>query len=436
MKKKLKNVFINEDYKEILNKGFSFLILRIGGLFLGYIFTLLIAREYGASVLGLISLSFTLIMCLSIFGRLGIDVNLIPFFSIESNKNDSGLFFKVLLKAFIFSSLLAFILYCFKEPIAIKVFKKPQLEPYFFWSAITIPFWTITLVCAGLFRALKKTTYFAFFNNPGRFSLTLLVFILLFYCFTPDGLTAIKAHFYGIFVLATVSVYFASKQFETIKVFPVSNSWLFLRDAFPMMLSGVVIVFLGWIDTFFLGIYETDSTIGIYNVALKIAMLTSFSLQAINSILAPKIAKHHKQSNERELKKIIKFATNINFIITLIVVLLIFLFHEFLLGLFGQEFLAGAVILLILCVGQLINSLSGSVGLIFQMTGHQKIHQNIVLVALGINIILNSILTPKYGAVGAAIATVISMTFWNVYGAIYLKRKMNIVSYFNFKWKR
>jgi len=436
MKKIIKQVFNNEDYKEILNKGFSFLILRLGGLFLGYIFTFLIAREYGASILGLISLSFTLIMCLSIFGRLGIDVNLIPFFSIESNKNDSGLFFKVLLKAFIFSSLLAFVLYFFKEAISIKIFKKPQLEPYIIWSALTIPFWTITLVCAGLFRSLKKNTYFAFFNNPGRFLLTLLAFLLLFYGFIPDGLTAIKAHFYGIFVLAIGSVYFAFKQFETIKVFSVSNSWLFLREAFPMMLSGVVIVFLGWTDTIVLGIYETDNTIGIYNVALKIAMLTSFSLQAINSILAPKIAKYHKNSNEKELKRIINFATNVNFIITLIVVLLIFLFHKFLLGLFGQEFLAGVVVLLTLSAGQLINSLSGSVGLILQMTGRQKIHQNILLAALTINIILNFVLTPQYGAIGAAIATLISMTFWNIYGAIYLKRKMNIVSYFNFKWKK
>lgn len=436
MKKTIKQTFKNEDYKEILNKGFSFLILRIGGLFLGYIFTFLIAREYGAGVLGLVSLSFTLIMCLGILGRLGIDVNLIPFFSIESNKNDSGLFFKVLLKAFIFSSLLAFILYCFKDAISINIFKKPKLEPYIIWSALTIPFWTITLVCAGLFRALKKNTYYAFFNNPGRFLSSLLMFLLLFYVFIPDGLIAIKAHFFGIFVLAIVSVYFALKQFETVKVFSVFNSWIFLRKAFPMMLSGVVIVFLGWIDTFFLGVYETENTIGIYNVALKIAMITSFSLQAINSILAPKVAKYHKESNKKELKRIIKFATNVNFIITIIVVFLIFLFHEFLLGLFGQEFLAGSVVLLILSVGQLINSLSGSVGLIFQMTGLQKIHQNILLTALAINIILNFVLTPKYGAIGAAIATVISMTFWNIYGAIFLKRKMNIVSYFNFKLKK
>jgi len=433
MKKKVKQVFNNEDYKEILKKGFSFLVLRIVGLFLGYLFTFLIAREYGANVVGLVSLSFTLIMCISIFGRLGIDVNLIRFFSNESHKNDSGLFLRMTIKSFLFSLLLACVLFLFKEEISIGIFKKPQLEPYIFWSALTIPCWTITLVCAGLFRALKKNTLFAFFNNPGRFLMTLLAFMLLIYVFKDEDLAAIKAHFYGVFILSIISLFSAFKQFDTIKTHSDFNTWKFLKEAFPMMLSGVVIVFLGWTDTFVLGIYETDEAIGVYNVALKIATLTSFSLQAINSILAPKVTKYYRESEENKMKKIIRFGTNTNFFITLLVVLLIMIFHKFLLKFFGLEFLQGATVLLILCTGQLVSSLSGSVGLILQMIGYQKIYRNIVFVALMINIALNFILTPRFGVEGAALATFISMAFWNIYGAIYLKRKVNLTTYFSLK---
>src|SRR5690606_871393 len=310
------------------------------------------------------------------------------------------------------------------------LFKKPQLEAYMIWTALTIPLWTIILVCAGLFRALKKNTLFAFFNNPGRFLSTLIILLVLFICCKDDLLLAIKAHFYGVLIIAILSIYLALKQFEKISVISNSNSWLFLKEAYPMMLSGAIIVFLGWVDTFVLGIYETDETIGVYNVALKIATLTSFSLQAINSILAPKIAKYYKEGKDREFRKIIKFATNINFLITLVIVVLIIVLHKTLLGMFGREFQSGSLVLLILCMGQLINSLSGSVGVIMQMTGLQKVYQNIVLMALLINVMLNFMLTPKYGATGAAIATVISMAFWNIYGAAYLKKKKNIISYF------
>src|SRR5690606_13428512 len=127
------------------------------------------ARKYGASVNGLVSLGFTLIMCISVFGRLGIDINLIPFYSNKNNRLDSGLFFNVLLRAFLFSSFLAILLIIFKENVSIGLFNNPHLQPYILWVALTIPFWTTTLICGGLFRSFKKSNLFAFFNNAGRF---------------------------------------------------------------------------------------------------------------------------------------------------------------------------------------------------------------------------------------------------------------------------
>ena len=435
MSKRINHILSDQDYKEILTKGFSFLVLRVGGLLAGFLFTFFVAREYGARVVGLVALSFTLIMCLSIFGRLGIDINLIPFYSKEENKSDSGLFIKVLLKSLTFSIGIATALFLLRDVVAIHLFKKPELVPFIYWASLTIPLWTITLVCAGLFRANKRNTLFAFFNNPGRFIISLLVLLAFLWGLNANDLIPIKAHFYAVLTLAIISVITALRQFEQINIKPNSNSWSFLKQAFPMMLSGVIIVFLGWADTFVLGIYEENDTIGIYNVALKIATLTSFSLQAINSILAPKLAKYFNDDNTKEFKKIIRFATKLNFFITLFVVAMILGFHQFILGLYGEEFLSGATVLFILCSGQLINSLSGSVGLIMQMTGLQKTYQNIVLAALVINVTLNFILTPIFGAIGAAVATFVSMAFWNLYSAIYLKRKFNITSYFTLTYK-
>lgn len=103
--------------------------------------------------------------------------------------------------------------------------------------------------------------------------------------------------------------------------------------------------------------------------------------------------------------------------------LIIVIFHDFLLGIFGEEFKAGYIILFIFCAGQLVNSLSGSVGIIMQMIGKQKVYQNFVIIALFINLALTFILTPVYGGIGAAVSTVISMVFWNIGCAVYLKKK-------------
>ena len=273
-------------------------------------------------------------------------------------------------------------------------------------------------------------SWFAFLNNPGRFIMTILVLLVLL-AGVSDPLHAIIAHFYGVLLLSFIALIKVITILKKISFNSQSSSWKFLKDSYPMMLSSTILLLLGWLDTFVLGIYETDENIGIYNVALKVAALTSFALQGINSILAPKLAKTFASGEKQVFDKLIQFATTINFYITLVIVIVLIVFRQTILGLFGEEFLVGGLILVVLCIGQLVNSLSGSVGVILQMTGHQKVYQNIVLIALALNLILNFTLTPVYGGMGAAIATVVSIASWNIIGAVYLKRKLKIKSYYS-----
>lgn len=428
--KRFQKILLDVDSRDIFIQGFSFLSIRIVGIFVGYLFTYFIATQYGAAVNGLVSLAFTLFLFLSIFSRLGIDINLIRFYAIEDNFTKSkGLFTRVLLKSVLFSSILSFLLYLAKDFIVFELFKKPQFEPYIIWTALAIPFWVITSLCAGYLRAREQNKWFAFLNNPGRFLFALLFFLFL-WLIHDQPLNAIIAHFYGVVVLAILSLIVAYSNIKTISLKTEESSWLFLKEAFPMMLSSTILILLGWLDTFVLGIFESNDNIGIYNVAIKIATFTSFTLQAINSILAPKLAKSHNEQDQALFNKLIRFTTTLNFYSTLIIVALIVLTHKWLLGIFGDEFVSGGSVLILLCLGQLINSMSGSVGVILQMTGKQKVYQYIVIVALFLNIILNFTLIPKFGIVGAAIATVVSISSWNVIGAVYLKRKMNIRSYY------
>jgi O-antigen/teichoic acid export membrane protein len=90
--------------------------------------------------------------------------------------------------------------------------------------------------------------------------------------------------------------------------------------------------------------------------------------------------------------------------------------------LFGKEFIAGTGVLYILLLGQLSNTFSGSLALILQMTGNEKVFRNILTLGLIINVLLNIILIPRIGMIGAAIASAISLIVWNVLSLIYIKR--------------
>jgi O-antigen/teichoic acid export membrane protein len=84
-------------------------------------------------------------------------------------------------------------------------------------------------------------------------------------------------------------------------------------------------------------------------------------------------------------------------------------------AIFGNEHIeTGYIVLIILSLGQLINCITGSVGYTLTMTGNQKIELiNSILLGL-MSIILNFWLIPKYGALGAAIASCSSMCLINM----------------------
>ena len=64
--------------------------------------------------------------------------------------------------------------------------------------------------------------------------------------------------------------------------------------------------------------------------------------------------------------------------------------------------------LIILSVGQFFNAYCGSIGYLLNMTGKEKIFKNAILIGAILNIILNFVLIPYWGIIGAAVASAVS----------------------------
>lgn len=425
----LKKYFQDKENLELLSKGSSFLVIKIIGTLFSFMFTLYMTNTFGEAVWGLFSLAVIIFSLLSVVGCLGLDTNLVKFYSQDTHLEDVGIYFKSLVKVILFTSLITLVFYYFSPFIVNEVFivPKPELISYFKWILPSIPFWSIVLLSSSVMRARKMNKLYAFYMTAARF-ICLVAFIQFFNTTQVDFI--LQLYFYTILGLSIVSIIHTIIILKKISFKSNENSWLFVKDSLPMMLSSSLLILMSWTDTFVLGVYQDESEVGIYNVAVKITTLSIFSLQAINSILAPKIAKLYSEGNKESYHKLIQFSTKINFFITCVVITFILVFSTFFLDLFGDGFISGFNILLILCVGQLINSLSGSVGIVLQMIGEQKRFQNYILTALFVNLVLTIVLTQLYSGVGAAIATVVSIIFWNIPGAYYLKKKKGIQTYF------
>ena len=78
---------------------------------------------------------------------------------------------------------------------------------------------------------------------------------------------------------------------------------------------------------------------------------------------------------------------------------------------FGSEFLPGYPILMLLVTAAFIQAVFGIGGTTLNMTGFPKINLINTLIACGFNIGLNFYLIPTMGGKGAAIATLITLSF-------------------------
>ncbi|MCH9659596.1 MAG: polysaccharide biosynthesis C-terminal domain-containing protein [Bacteroidetes bacterium] len=416
-------VKLNNDFLEILKKGGAALFLRIFGFLAGYFFVYLTVRYFGAETQGRISLSFSIMIVSSLVCRLGADVNFVKIFAINNNiENAKGLYFKSWPLFFLMAASLGVVLYFGAGFISSWAFNDPKLELYLKWTAPSIVFFTLLLINASVFRGLRKNALYAFLFNGGRFVFTLVFFLLLIFLWDKDPISTIIAHTLALGTLFLISVFYIRKY-----MFPKTKETTysvkpFILDSLPMFLSASMIVLLGWTDTIILGIYEESSVVGMYSVVLKIATVVSFSLQAVDSILAPKLSRAFHDKDMRLFKSLIKFSTIINAVIAIGAVLFIFIFQDFILNIFGAEFQQAATAMLILCVGQLFNAVIGPVGSMFQMTGYQKVFQNILIVSFIINLALNLLLIKDYGINGVAVATAVSLIVSKLVSAYYVKK--------------
>jgi O-antigen/teichoic acid export membrane protein len=188
-----------------------------------------------------------------------------------------------------------------------------------------------------------------------------------------------------------------------------------LRISLPMLLVAGFLLLLDRTDVVMLGILAGAEDVGTYNAASRTASLASFILVAVNAIAAPTIASLYHQNQQEKLQVLASTVAHLIFWPSLLVVVALLLLAPFILGLFGEAFLAGQNILAVLAIGHLVNVGVGSVGYFMNMTGNQDEMARVVGVVSVVNIVLNAVAIPLYGALGAAFATAVSMAGWNVW---------------------
>ena len=446
MKEKLKSALKDKDFSELLRgSGLSF-FLRFGGLAAGYLLTLIIAHLFGAKGLGDYVLAITVLRLFTLLAKLGLDTTSIRFiasFASQEKWTSIFRFRKQVVTILSFTSVFASILmYCLSEEIANLINANPdfiQLNAFF-----VLPMAFFMLHYQSL-RGLKRIAEFSFFYRMSQ-ALFSIISIVIIYQFIQDSEVPVYAYLVSVIIVSLLS--FLSFQYwlkdrsegkESAEQDIMRYSTL-LKISIPLMFAQSVQFIMAWTDKLMLGAIDTPdvtlglttnaSEVGIYHTAFKLSMFAAVALMSINSIASPKFAEMFGKNDMEGLKKVVLQSTKMIFWTSVPLVTIFFIFPDFFLGLFGEEFKIGVTAFIFLSCGRLISSFSGSVGNILQMTGNQNIYASILLIGAVLNIVLNLILIPLYGINGAALASMSSLIVWNLSMVLVVKKKLGFYTFY------
>ena len=417
----------------LVKKSIKVLILRVFGVFFLFSVTLFITNNFSEELVGMFDVSRAVLFIFGSICLLGVNQAIIYYSGyLLANKSLGSIkkiYQKMMLIIFV-TSAISFLLFLLVPKTAINSFYEKDVYTIVYKTLMVLFFYGATMLNIELYRAIKKIEVSEIFRNILRHIFFLATLFVINSVGKNDYLVDVfLMNFIFLGIFSTGAVFLSLKKLpQNSSNSPIGFKEIILRS-YPMSISFICFLLMQSTDIVLIGKFMNFKDVAHYAVAVKLTMIIALVLTSVNAVFAPKISELFNLNNSKELKGNIKKATRLIFVLTTPIILFMLFFSSSILPLFGQGYINASVALKILLVSQIINALSGSVGMYMNMTGNERIFQRILIIALIINVVLNWILIPKYHLLGAAIATSISTVFWNIYSVWFLFKKKNIKTY-------
>lgn len=164
------------------------------------------------------------------------------------------------------------------------------------------------------------------------------------------------------------------------------------------------------LDTVMLGFMSDDISVGLYSVASKVKWLLLMLITSGSAVLLPRLSFYVSKNNQQQYNKILKESTTLIFLIAIpMSIYFIFAAKNSIVLLGGEKFIPAVFSMQILMPILLISGFSNITGnQILLPFNKEKYFMYAVTSGAIVNLILNLILIPKYGIVGASIATLVA----------------------------
>ncbi len=198
------------------------------------------------------------------------------------------------------------------------------------------------------------------------------------------------------------------------------------KAALPMWVSASAVALAGNVDVLAVGAFLSEADAGRYFLVQRTAALASFVLVSINLIIGPEVAKLYYAGERGKLDRLLGAASVLALLPSLVALAVFVAAGRWLLGFAGPQASALYAELMVLGVGQCINAATGSVGVVLNMIGAERVAAWIRLAFVAVGGAAMAAAAYFYGTMGAALAAAATIGGSNLVLALYCRRAFGI----------
>ncbi len=388
---------------------------------IGLIIGALIARYLGPTRYGTLNYAISFVSLIYVFGTLGLDNIVIREIVHDPKRKDLllGTAFNLSLIGGLIVFLVSLLVICLIKPHDKLTITLVMIIAfgYVFQAFNVIDLW---------FQSQLQVKYTAICSNVVVFLFFLAKIILVI----------LHGSLITLAIILSLEIIFSSIGiFVTYKLLGFTlRSWRFssktalslLKDSWPLILSGLAIMVYMRIDQIMIGNIIGEREVGIYSSAVRISEIWYFIPMAIFSSFYPKMIEYRKVAQHLYFKR---FQQLFNFMVILgysVAISFVFFSKSIINFVFGTQYLQAANILSIHIWTGVFVSLGVASSQFLLAENYTKLLFYRTTLGAIINIVLNLALIPRYGGVGAAIATLISQFIVGYFFDIFNKETRSI----------
>ena len=378
-------------------------LTNLGSFFLLPVITKALG-SYDYGIWAQISITVSLLSPLAL---LGLSMAVIRFLSSEKDKEKirEG-FFSIIFFVFFTGLLVSIAIFLLSDFLAASAFKDTHTSGYIKMGAFLIFLSAIDQISTYYFRVSRQTETFAALTLFHTFGQLILILSFLLLGYGLFGVIAAVIIVQVLLFIISISKIISQVGFKIPRFSQIGE---YLKYSAPLTPNTLI----RWITdssdrymvTYFLGL----SQVGIYSASYAIGNLIHLFITPIQLILFPELSRLFDEGKIDEVKVYLGYSMKYFLLIAIPAVFGLSSLAKPMLKIFTtQEFVSGSTVIPFIALSGLLSGIFQIVINITHLVKKTKLNLFIHVFAALLNIVLNVLLIPSIGIVGAAIATLIS----------------------------